>query len=822
MLSTSCRVLFSEASNGIESSEEAATCAMDELNSNSYLDHMISESVESAVINVIGHSVQQVLGDMDHPTDDLIAVVGHTVEESVKEVIEEYTVENKAEIDHSSLHGTAGSHKTFGAEFLSTDQDLGIASRSELHKDRNRSTLLSDKLEATDDKKINNWKEAGQALRKALCQLGDANIGCDMSSSSQNDDTVCSGRPVVDTHSWKHIEQPRSDLCITSMQSTDRVDDQTRSNKTELRLARSMEQSFVWSNEVDPMNQMWKEYEGSSTNVPQPISSDCPTQVYKQNGKDTSGTQPIGGSDVSLAELRQRMRRLVATLPISANQMPRTLGVDINSERAVHNGTMSAGELTTRHSPRMTRRRHHRTCRSSLVLSDDENETCVRHIPPKLCKIVRKNVDVKTKNPHTNSGCGKCHASVEKIPLCVNNVCDNIIEPKITADGSLTLSSQKTVLDKSESKSGQEAEGEFADEQSPESESAFTDVDNEVVTSGIKQTESVANFADVESCESEREKQMEVQEHISCFQSSELAIASINISDNLWNKFENDDTGKISPLDSDLVDEREEDDFNVVRNTDKTLSDNDSDELESYDLPDVGVLSESVSDDDLDLTLSYKDMKSLQDISITDSSSDAETGVEADDEFECDCFLCQCPRDMNFQNTQDNSRQGDDDDEGEINSRYVDDLNELFLSYSHGSNSDDNNTGVEDVTATSTSPLGLLTSDSYGRDVLDLMFMNVIMHMLSVYPDLLTEQTPPPVPDVIFKGFTIIKVTQSFIDSESACPICLCKFELEEELKQLPCAHLFHSLCIQAWVQKAGTCPVCRHNLVLPLRETNT
>jgi len=37
------------------------------------------------------------------------------------------------------------------------------------------------------------------------------------------------------------------------------------------------------------------------------------------------------------------------------------------------------------------------------------------------------------------------------------------------------------------------------------------------------------------------------------------------------------------------------------------------------------------------------------------------------------------------------------------------------------------------------------------------------MHMLSVYPDLLTEQTPPPVPDVIFKGFTIIKVTQSFI-----------------------------------------------------------
>ena len=34
------------------------------------------------------------------------------------------------------------------------------------------------------------------------------------------------------------------------------------------------------------------------------------------------------------------------------------------------------------------------------------------------------------------------------------------------------------------------------------------------------------------------------------------------------------------------------------------------------------------------------------------SSSDAEAGEEADDEFECDCLLCQCPREVKHQNTQ--------------------------------------------------------------------------------------------------------------------------------------------------------------------------
>ena len=53
------------------------------------------------------------------------------------------------------------------------------------------------------------------------------------------------------------------------------------------------------------------------------------------------------------------------------------------------------------------------------------------------------------------------------------------------------------------------------------------------------------------------------------------------------------------------------------------MTDNYSDELEYFELPGFTELFDSVSDndEDLDLTLCYNDMKSLQAISLTDVSS---------------------------------------------------------------------------------------------------------------------------------------------------------------------------------------------------------
>ncbi|GJM98260.1 hypothetical protein PR202_ga15250 [Eleusine coracana subsp. coracana] len=43
------------------------------------------------------------------------------------------------------------------------------------------------------------------------------------------------------------------------------------------------------------------------------------------------------------------------------------------------------------------------------------------------------------------------------------------------------------------------------------------------------------------------------------------------------------------------------------------------------------------------------------------------------------------------------------------------------------------------------------------------------------------------------------------------CSVCLGELQLGEAVKQLPaCAHLFHDVCIDAWLRSHVTCPVCR------------
>ncbi|XP_041368639.1 uncharacterized protein LOC121382986 isoform X2 [Gigantopelta aegis] len=45
------------------------------------------------------------------------------------------------------------------------------------------------------------------------------------------------------------------------------------------------------------------------------------------------------------------------------------------------------------------------------------------------------------------------------------------------------------------------------------------------------------------------------------------------------------------------------------------------------------------------------------------------------------------------------------------------------------------------------------------------------------------------------------------------CQICLAKFETGEELRILPCTHEYHTACIDEWLKRNATCPVCRNNI---------
>lgn len=49
---------------------------------------------------------------------------------------------------------------------------------------------------------------------------------------------------------------------------------------------------------------------------------------------------------------------------------------------------------------------------------------------------------------------------------------------------------------------------------------------------------------------------------------------------------------------------------------------------------------------------------------------------------------------------------------------------------------------------------------------------------------------------------------------ESRCTVCLCDYQINEKLLQLPvCNHSFHVPCIDQWLAKNTTCPICRLSL---------
>lgn len=49
------------------------------------------------------------------------------------------------------------------------------------------------------------------------------------------------------------------------------------------------------------------------------------------------------------------------------------------------------------------------------------------------------------------------------------------------------------------------------------------------------------------------------------------------------------------------------------------------------------------------------------------------------------------------------------------------------------------------------------------------------------------------------------------ITTECCCCVCLCGFEANQEVSELPCKHFFHKGCLEKWFHnKHNTCPLCR------------
>jgi len=51
------------------------------------------------------------------------------------------------------------------------------------------------------------------------------------------------------------------------------------------------------------------------------------------------------------------------------------------------------------------------------------------------------------------------------------------------------------------------------------------------------------------------------------------------------------------------------------------------------------------------------------------------------------------------------------------------------------------------------------------------------------------------------------------------CMICLADFDNNDQLRRLPCGHVYHQPCIDEWLHRCTDCPLCKANVDRAIRS---
>lgn len=55
--------------------------------------------------------------------------------------------------------------------------------------------------------------------------------------------------------------------------------------------------------------------------------------------------------------------------------------------------------------------------------------------------------------------------------------------------------------------------------------------------------------------------------------------------------------------------------------------------------------------------------------------------------------------------------------------------------------------------------------------------------------------------------------------SQATCMVCLTDFAIGDECRRLPCNHVFHTTCVDEWLQRCTDCPLCKANVDRAVRQ---
>ncbi len=71
----------------------------------------------------------------------------------------------------------------------------------------------------------------------------------------------------------------------------------------------------------------------------------------------------------------------------------------------------------------------------------------------------------------------------------------------------------------------------------------------------------------------------------------------------------------------------------------------------------------------------------------------------------------------------------------------------------------------------------------------------------------------PAKPSIIYRKFIFLKPYYKCKNNKISCSICFEQVKKKEYIRELQCNHKFHKKCIDKWVKRKFTCPLCRFDI---------
>lgn len=103
------------------------------------------------------------------------------------------------------------------------------------------------------------------------------------------------------------------------------------------------------------------------------------------------------------------------------------------------------------------------------------------------------------------------------------------------------------------------------------------------------------------------------------------------------------------------------------------------------------------------------------------------------------------------------------------------------------------------------------------------VLLGIIIFLFALRPVLSNRQVVQGATKEDLSKLRTFRFVPDACDSPS-CSICLCDYQPDELLRELPCAvsnHFFHAACIDEWLVQKLSCPICRDDPLNSRRRTN-